>query len=99
MVQQEFQIVFKVDQHAGRPRSAGRSGQMAGKGKGKGQTPPGRGRGPDPKMLMDRMDKNGDGKIAKSEAMGRMIERFAQMDSNKDGFVTTEEIKAAFSRR
>lgn len=99
MVRQEFRIEFKVDQHAGRPRSSGRGGQMAGKGKGKGPMPPGRSRGPDPKMLLSRMDKNGDGKIAKSEAVGRMVERFSQMDSDEDGFVTVEEIKAAFSRR
>ena len=99
MVQQEFQIAFAVDQHAGKPRDGGSGGKgrpPAGKGKG---MRPGGGKGPDPKMLIDRMDKDGDGKIAKSEAVGKMVERFTQMDADKDGFVTTKEIEAAFSRR
>lgn len=100
-VQHEFQIDFEVDQHAGKPRAGGGPGGQgrppAGKGKA-GMRPGGGGR-PDPKMLLERMDKDGDGKIAKSEAAGQMVERFAQMDVDKDGFVTAEEIEAAFSRR
>ena len=96
MVQQEFQIAFSVDQHAGKPRDSSRGGMA---GKGKGGMRPGRGATPNPKMLLGRMDKDGDGKIAKSEAIGRMVERFDQMDADKDGFVTTKEIEAAFSRR
>jgi hypothetical protein len=98
MVQQEFQVEFMVDQHAGKPRGGGGpGGKGRPTGKGKAAMRPGGG-GPDPKMLIERMDKDGDGKIAKSEAAGKMVERFDQMDADKDGFVTTKEIEAAFSR-
>ncbi len=53
---------------------------------------------PDPQQLITRMDRNDDGKIAKDEAQGQMVQRFDQMDGNDDGFVTAEEIRAAFER-
>lgn len=93
MVQQEFQIAFKVDPHAGKARESG--------SRGKGRPPGGKGKskGGMPEMILGRMDKNKDGKIAKSEAEGKMVERFASMDKDKDGFVTKAEIEAAFARR
>jgi Ca2+-binding EF-hand superfamily protein len=45
-----------------------------------------------------KLDTNGDGKISKAEAQAnapRLAENFDQLDANKDGFVTPEEMKAA----
>lgn len=38
------------------------------------------------------MDANKDGKIAKSEARGKLKENFDQRDKNKDGYITEEEL-------
>ena len=43
-----------------------------------------------PEML-NRLDRDGDGRISKSEAPGRMGERFGMIDSNGDGFLDQEE--------
>ena len=43
-----------------------------------------------PEMLK-RLDRDGDGRISKSEAPGRMGERFGMIDSNGDGFLDQEE--------
>ncbi len=91
-VTQEFSIVLEEDRHAGKPSS-----QMRGRGTG-GKGPAGS-RGPNPERFLARADANGDGKIAKSEARGKMGERFDQMDLDKDGFVTLEEMKRHFSNR
>ena len=42
-------------------------------------------------------DKDGDGKISKAEAdasLPRIAKHFGDIDSNKDGFVTKEELRA-----
>lgn len=47
---------------------------------------------------MKRADTDGDGRISKAEAQAnapRLFERFDQVDANRDGFVTREEMKAA----
>jgi hypothetical protein len=46
-------------------------------------------------MLKRMGDKNGDGVISKEEYTSNADERFAQMDENKDGKVTKEEVEAA----
>ncbi len=86
---QEFQISWEEDRNAGRPRS-----EMAGR---KGDKRPSR--GPDPAQLMSRFDTDNDGKIAKAEAVGKLADRFAEMDRDQDGFITEAEMKARFDRR
>lgn len=90
---QQFVVQLEEDRHAGRPQSqmGGRGGKGGTSGKGKGR--------PDPERFMAKADLNKDGKIAKSEAEGKMLERFDQMDLDKDGFVTLEEMKRRFSNR
>jgi Ca2+-binding EF-hand superfamily protein len=45
---------------------------------------------------MAQLDKNGDGKFSRDELAGheRALSHFADIDANKDGFVTHEEMKA-----
>jgi collagen type III alpha len=42
------------------------------------------------------LDQNGDGKISRDEAPERMREGFDRMDRNGDGFLSEEELRAAF---
>ncbi|MCB1623019.1 MAG: hypothetical protein KDI32_00430 [Pseudomonadales bacterium] len=51
--------------------------------------------------LFTRMDKDGDGRLARSElpADARMQQRFEAMDTNKDGYVTEDEARAARQAR
>jgi collagen type III alpha len=49
---------------------------------------------PNPEEIFKRLDKNGDGKIAKDEAPERIAANFDKLDVNKDGFITPEELKA-----
>ncbi|MDO6435836.1 DUF1566 domain-containing protein [Cyclobacterium sp. 1_MG-2023] len=44
------------------------------------------------KKMLTNMDTNKDGKIAKSEARGKLKENFDQRDKNKDGYITEEEL-------
>lgn len=44
--------------------------------------------------LMQRMDSNHDGKIAKHEAKGPIQEIFDQIDSNRDGFLSKMELES-----
>lgn len=43
------------------------------------------------------LDKDGDGKISRTEAatVPRLAKRFDTIDTNKDGFITTDEMKVA----
>jgi hypothetical protein len=45
------------------------------------------------KQMLQR-DKNGDGKLDKTEVMGLVLPHFEQFDVNKDGFLDAEELKA-----
>jgi hypothetical protein len=58
--------------------------------------PPG---GFDPNAIFAAMDKDADGKIAKSEAEGRMAENFDTDDTDADGFVSKEEFLAGMAKR
>jgi len=42
--------------------------------------------------ILDRMDKNKDGKISRDEAQGQIKENFDKIDLNKDGFLDKEEL-------
>lgn len=50
------------------------------------------------KMMFDNMDKNKTGKITKEQFPGFWRDRFAEFDTNKDGFVDLEEFKAASAK-
>ena len=43
-------------------------------------------------LILQRMDKNKDGKISRSEAEGRIAENFDRIDTNKDGFLDRKEL-------
>ena len=51
--------------------------------------------------MIKRLDKDGDGKVSREEAQAapRFAQRFDQLDANKDGFITADELKAARQAR
>lgn len=53
----------------------------------------------DPAAMMQRLDANGDGKIAVAELPEKMRERMGAADTDKDGFVSKEEMKAKAEQR
>ena len=65
------------------------------RGQGEGR-PGGRGDRGDRGARMAQMDKNGDGKFSRDELAGhqRALEHFGDIDANKDGFLTREEMMA-----
>ena len=46
-------------------------------------------------QLLKEMDKNEDGKLAKSELEGPLKDDFAKIDTDEDGFITEAEFKKA----
>jgi len=48
-----------------------------------------------PAQMIKHMDTDKDGKISKQEWQDFHDKRFAEMDADKDGFVTADEMKAA----
>lgn len=59
-----------------------------------GQGSTGRG-GKNPRKVVARWDKNGDGKVSRSE-WGKSKRQFSRMDANNDGFLTAAEIWSAW---
>jgi len=45
--------------------------------------------------LIEEMDANEDGKLAKDEIKGRLKKNFDQIDADEDGFITEEEFEDA----
>ncbi|PHI18518.1 hypothetical protein CEQ90_17635 [Lewinellaceae bacterium SD302] len=54
-----------------------------------------RGQRPDPAAMIAEMDANNDGKLAKSEVSGRLLQDFARFDTDEDGFITKTELENA----
>ena len=48
--------------------------------------------GPNFENMLKRLDTNKDGKIAKTEAKGKLKDNFSKRDANKDGFITENEL-------
>lgn len=46
-------------------------------------------------QLLEEMDSNKDGKLAKSEVKGPLSKDFGTIDSNKDGFISKKEFDKA----
>ena len=42
--------------------------------------------------MLEKMDRNNDGKISKSEVKGKLKENFDRRDINKDGYITEDEL-------
>ena len=53
---------------------------------------------PTPEQLIKMFDRNGDGKLSRDEAPERMKQRWDQIDTNHDGFITLDELKARDAR-
>lgn len=49
---------------------------------------------PSPSFLLERFDKNKDGKLTKSELPGFIWDRLSKADANSDGEITKDEIEA-----
>jgi len=65
-----------------------------GEGKGKGRKGAGEGGKPAPGQMFDRLDKNKDGNLSKSEVPPKMQERFAELDKNGNELLSKEELMA-----
>ncbi len=48
---------------------------------------------PRAQKIMNKMDKDNDGRISKQEAKGRLKKQFGKIDTNNDGFLTPDELK------
>lgn len=99
---QAYDIMLERDRFGGttfrRSRPGGAS-RFAGGRPGGGGFPGGRGlQGRDPaersRMMLERFDADGDGKLSKDEAPPPMQERFDSLDTDGDGFLTPKEMAA-----
>jgi ribonuclease BN (tRNA processing enzyme) len=52
----------------------------------------------EPERLIRQFDRDGDGRISRQEAPERMRQRWAQIDTDGDGFATLEELRARDAR-
>ncbi len=52
-----------------------------------------------PERLLQQFDRDGDGKLSRDEAPERMQQRWDRIDTDHDGFVTPEELKARDTRQ
>jgi Ca2+-binding EF-hand superfamily protein len=77
------------------PMSMGGGGGGAGGGAGGG----GGRQQPSPEEFVKQNDKDGDGKVQKKELTGMIVGFFDRMDTDKDGSVTVEEVKASRERQ
>ena len=64
----------------------------------KGPPPPGKNVEEIVNNLLKQMDTDGDGKISRKEAKGRIAEIFDQLDLNKDGFLDRKELRLLAER-
>jgi hypothetical protein len=48
---------------------------------------------PSPEEIMAKLDTNKDGKISREEAQGPLANDFDKIDSNKDNYITLDELK------
>ncbi len=53
----------------------------------------------DPAQALERYDANDDGKLSRDELPERLAERMMEADTDKDGFLTAEELKKAEAKR
>jgi len=67
-------------------------------GRGLAQSAPERQQHLSPEEIIRQFDRDGDGKISRDEAPERMKARFDQIDTNHDGFITLDELKARDAR-
>lgn len=49
--------------------------------------------------LIEEMDANEDGKLAKDEVKGRLEKNFEKIDTDEDGFITEEEFEKGLESR
>lgn len=61
----------------------------------KGQKKEQRGQAPSVDELLAKMDTNKDGKLAKSEVKGPLLNDFAKIDTDNDGFISRAELEKA----
>ncbi|MCA9020186.1 MAG: HlyD family efflux transporter periplasmic adaptor subunit [Planctomycetaceae bacterium] len=86
--QAEKQGPGSVDAKAGGPAAGNAGGQKPGGESSEKKKPAGGNAG----GMLQRLDKDSDGKISKEEAPERMQERFDELDANKDGFLDAGEL-------
>ncbi len=95
-VTQEFRITLTPDRDAGKVRAVNTRGGPLRPGNGRG--PQGNAARPNPTEMLERADRDGDGRISRAEAPERMAGRFIAMDADKDGFLDSKEIAAYLAR-
>ncbi|MCU0429232.1 MAG: hypothetical protein MUF42_04610 [Cytophagaceae bacterium] len=53
-----------------------------------------KGKHPKPEQIMTDLDTDKDQRISTSEAKGPLVKEFSKVDSNQDGFISLDELKA-----